>query len=54
MSTKPEVDGASAAIFFAMTHETIVRKIDRLNGEELLELLGHLIIQERKKDRFSS
>jgi hypothetical protein len=47
----PEVDGASAAIFYAMTYETIIRKIDRLSGNELLDLLGHLIIRERNKGR---
>ena len=51
MSSEKEVDGASAAIFYAMTHETIIRKIDRLNGEELLDLLGHLILRERAKGR---
>lgn len=42
-------DGARADIFAEMTRETIKRKIDRLDIEELIELLGHLILQERYK-----
>jgi hypothetical protein len=48
-SDRPKVDGASADIFNEMTRQTITRKIERLGTEELLDLLGHLIIQERKK-----
>jgi len=44
-----EVDGASADLFNEMTRQTIVRKIERLTTEELLDLLGHLIIRERTK-----
>lgn len=46
---KPEVDGASAELFNEMTRQTIIRKIERLTTEELLDLLGHLIIRERAK-----
>jgi acid phosphatase family membrane protein YuiD len=41
------VAGASAAIFQEMTRQTIIRKIKRLTTEQLLDLLGHLIIRER-------
>jgi hypothetical protein len=44
-----EIGGASATLFNEMTRQTIIRKIERLGTEELLDLLGHLIIQERKK-----
>jgi len=45
------VDGASSGIFKEMTRQTIIRKIERLTTGELLDLLGHLIIQERNKQR---
>lgn len=41
-------DGANAVIFREMTLQTIVRKLDRLDTEDLIDLLGHLIIRERK------
>jgi len=34
-----------------MTRATIIRKIERIEAEELLDLLGHLIIRERAKGR---
>lgn len=43
------VDGADATIFQDMTRQTIVRKIERLDTDELLDLLGHLILRERQK-----
>jgi hypothetical protein len=48
---REEMDGASAGLFNEMTRQTIVRKIERLTTEQLLDLLGHLIIQERKGPR---
>jgi acid phosphatase family membrane protein YuiD len=42
-----KIAGTSAAVFDEMTRQTIVRKIERFNTEQLLDLLGHLIIQER-------
>lgn len=45
------VDGASAALFNEMTRQTIMRKIERLGTEELLDLLGHLILQERRRSK---
>lgn len=44
-----DVDGHDAAIFDRMTRETIARKMERLSTDELLQLLGHLILKERQK-----
>jgi hypothetical protein len=49
-----DVAGANAHIFAQMTRETIVRKIERLSTEELLDLLGHLILKERQKSAENS
>jgi len=46
-----QVDGASSVFFQEMTRQTIVRKLQRLDTEELLDLLAHLIIRERAKGR---
>jgi hypothetical protein len=43
------VDGESAELFNEMTRETINRKIASLSTDELLDLLGHLILRERSK-----
>jgi len=50
-STTKEPSGDGAALFQEMTRQTIIRKIQRLSTEELLDLLGHLIIRERNKER---
>jgi hypothetical protein len=36
-------------VFASMLRDTIGRKLDRLDTEELLDLLGHLILKERQK-----
>jgi len=40
--------GASAELFDEMTRETIARKVARMNTDELLKLLGHLILRDRE------
>lgn len=43
------LDGDSAAIFRQMTLATIQRKLERLDTEELLWVLGTLILRERER-----
>lgn len=49
MPSAASPDGAEAIYFQQMTKETIIRKVDRMDTEELLTLLGHLILLERRK-----
>lgn len=40
-------DGRAAAKFDQMVRETIERRLQQLEGEELLQLLGNMILRER-------
>ena len=46
--TDTKVSGASAVIFHEMTRGTIDRYIDDMTTEQLVDLLGHLMIRRRK------
>ena len=49
MSESQHIDGPDASVFNEMTRATIIRKIERYSTDELLDLLGHLILRERSK-----
>jgi len=42
-------EGHAAHLFDAQVRLTITRKLDRLNTEELLSILGRMILDERQK-----
>lgn len=44
-----EVTGASADVFAQLTRGTIDRYLDDLTIDELVDLLGHLIVRRRVK-----
>jgi len=44
-----KVEGASAYLFNELTRETIHRKLERLDTDDLLRILAHLIALERKR-----
>lgn len=48
MPSAASPDGADAIYFKQKTRELINRKLDALSTEQLLSVLGHLILQERK------
>jgi pheromone shutdown protein TraB len=41
--------GASAVLFDEMTRRTIARFIAQMSTDELLELMGHIIVRSRAK-----
>jgi acid phosphatase family membrane protein YuiD len=45
--TRPEVSGEQASLFNEMTRQTIMRYVNDMNQEQLLDLLGHLILTRR-------
>lgn len=48
VSDHTEVEGAQAELFNHMTRETILRYVERMNTDELVTLLGHLIVRSRQ------
>jgi hypothetical protein len=44
-----EISGASAELFDAQVRLTITRKLERLDTDELLGILGRMILAEREK-----
>jgi len=42
------VEGEQAALFKELTKGTIIRYVNDMSTEQLLDLLGHLIIRRRR------